>query len=230
MLTSNNLPGVANYLPSTVKNAIGQPPICDLERVVGRTQIARYVEFELVKLTQLVSVGGNLNDPQVQFIASQLVEIFPNESLADFKICFQRGCMGQYGEIYRMDGIVLRQWMEKYLEEKYAIVEEDWRKQKQEEKKQITPQGEHDWFKVWKESVDKLPHSKRFDLTQEEIEKEGQVKPPPIEYNPSPIAQIEMINRHKEKITEARRKYFLSAKPDASEEEIQAYLKKFDVI
>src|SRR5687768_10746280 len=110
MLSSNNLAGVANILPSTLKNALGQPPICDLERVVGRTQIVRYIEFELVKMSSLISVGGNLNDAQVQFIATQMVEMFPNESLADFKLCFQRGCIGQYGEIYRMDGIVLRQW------------------------------------------------------------------------------------------------------------------------
>jgi hypothetical protein len=227
MLSSNNLAGVANILPSTLKNAVGQPPICDLERVVGRNQIVRYIEFELVKMTSLVSVGGNLNDAQVQFIATQLVEMFPNESLADFKLCFQRGCIGQYGEIYRMDGIVLRKWMEQYLDEKYTVVEDHLMKEKDDFKKQYTPADDRDWFKVWKESIDNLPNKNLTDLTTEEIQKEGKVRPPKTEYNPTPVAQMEMLRNHELKVEEARRKYFLSAFPDASEEEITIYLNKF---
>lgn len=120
----------SRLLPSTVKNAIGQPPLCDLIKVTGKGPVVRFIEFELIKLSKLVSVGGNLNSAQVEFIATQMVEFFPNESLADFKICFERGCMGQYGEIFRMDGIVLRKWMEQYLDEKYTIVEENLVKEK----------------------------------------------------------------------------------------------------
>lgn len=221
---------MANSLPSTIQKAVGQPPICDLEKVVGRNQIVRYVEFELVKMTALISVGNNLNDSQVQFIATQLVEFFPNESIADFKICFQRGCIGQYGEIYRMDGIVLRHWMEKYLEEKYTVVESNWTKQKDDEKKPVDAVEGRDWLKAWKESIDKLPHAKVLSLTQDQIEKEGKEKPPATDYNPSPVEQIEMINRHKAKIRESRRKYYLDAFPDATDEEVQAYIEKFDTI
>jgi hypothetical protein len=181
-------------------------------------------------MSSLVSVGANLNNAQVQFIAQNLVEMFPNETLADFKLCFQRGCIGQYGEIYRMDGIVLRQWMEKYLEEKYSIVEDVWAKQKEAEKKPIQSETENDWLKVWKEAVDKLPHQHRFDLTDEEIRKEGQARPAPIEYKPSAVAQAESVASHRQKVNEARRKYFLSAYPNAEEEEIQAYLNKFKAI
>lgn len=230
MLASNNLAGVANILPTNVKNAVGQPPICDLEKVVGKNQIARYIEFELVKMSALVSVGGNLNDSQVQFIASQLIELFPNESLADFKLCFQRGCIGQYGEIYRMDGIVLRGWMEKYLEEKYTVVEDNWKKQKEDERKPVDAVEGRDWLKTWKDSIDNLPHAKVPDLTQEQIQKEGKVKPPSTGYKPSEFQLHESEVRHREKVNEARRKYYLSARPDASEEEIQAYIDKFDVL
>lgn len=127
-LMAGNFEGTANLLPTTVKNAVGQPPVCDLEKIMGRGKLVAYIEFELVKLSTLISVGGNLNNAQVQFIATQLIELFPSESLADFKICFQRGAIGQFGEIYRMDGIVVRKWMEQYLEEKYTIVEEELKK------------------------------------------------------------------------------------------------------
>lgn len=228
MLSSNNLPGVANFLPSTIKNAIGQPPICDLEKVVGRNQIVRYVEFELVKMTQLVSVGGNLNDHQVQFIATQLVEMFPNESLADFKICFQRGCIGQYGEIYRMDGIVIRKWMEQYLYEKYEVVEENLKTEKEYFKKQINPLEGRDWYKVWLDTINANPTKKVHELTEEQIKREGKIKPAIEPYKRSVVEQIAFANESKAKMRECRRKFFLDAFSDATEEEIHTYWQKFE--
>lgn len=92
-------------------------------KAIGLDNVLNAVEFELTKLAALMSVGGNLNTHQITFIAKQLVEIYPNETLADFKICFERGAIGQYGSIQRMDGIVIREWMVKYLEEKYEVQE-----------------------------------------------------------------------------------------------------------
>jgi hypothetical protein len=46
----------------------------------------------------------------------------------------------------------------------------------------------------------------------------------------SEVETMEVFNQHKMKVDEARRKYFKSAYPDASEEEIKAYIKKFDKI
>jgi hypothetical protein len=228
MLSSNNLAGVASILPSTLKNVVGQPPICDLEKVVGRNQIVRYIEFELVKMSALVSVGGNLNDAQVQFIANQLVEMFPNESLADFKLCFQRGCIGQYGEIYRMDGIVLRKWMEQYLEEKYTVVEDHLMKEKEQFNKTYTPEEGKDWFKVWKESVDKLPNKIVPELTEEEIKREGKARPVIAPYVRSEVEQMVIAKESKERIRECRKKFFLDAYPDAEDEEIHAYWQQFN--
>lgn len=93
-------------------------------RAIGVEPVKRQIEFELVNLASLMSVGGNLNDSQVTFIAEQLIELYPSESIADFKICFTRGAIGAYGQIQRMDGITLREWMEKYLEEKYKVMED----------------------------------------------------------------------------------------------------------
>jgi hypothetical protein len=212
MLSSNNLAGVANILPSTIKNAIGQPPICDLERVVGRNQIVRYVEFELVKMSSLVSVGGNLNDTQVQFIAIQLVELFPCESLADFKLCFQRGCIGQYGEIYRMDGIVLRQWMEKYLDEKYQVVEEKLMREKEEHYKiaepkpaesgQLSHDQAMDWFRKWKDLVNKVEMKKIAPLSEKEIREEGQERKKHTHYPSTSESEFNKRMQHLEYIKE----------------------------
>lgn len=126
-----------------------------------------------------------------------------------------------------MDGIVLRGWMEKYLEEKYSIVEQMWAKQKGEESKPIETQDGRDWLKVWQDEIDKLPNKHVPELTNDQVQREGQARPVTIEYNPSAVEQTESLNRHKAKVREARRKYFLSAYPDADELEIEAYLNKF---
>lgn len=199
MLTANNFKGTSDFLPTTVKNAIGQPPICDVVRITGQAQVIRYVEFELIRMTQLISVGNNLNNSQVEFIATQLVEMFPNESLADFKICFQRGCIGQYGEIFRMDGIVLRKWMEKYLEEKYEVIDSEWNKTKSGEYHQPIEQAEvGPGRKLFDEYANSLKMGAKVpDISDEEIRRNGQPEPPKkkaISYHSSPPEVSAMID------------------------------------
>ena len=225
-LKSRNFAETEKLLPKTIKEALEEPPISEIVKVTGRGQVVRFVEFELVKMSALVSVGGNLNDAQVQFIATQLVELFPNETLGDFKLCFERGCIGQYGEIYRMDGIVLRKWMEQYLDEKYQTKEDLHKSEMQQHNKQIVPENtEKDWHKIW---LDSLPPDGRKipDIPQAEINAEGQPKPKkPVYVPPDAFFQKEQ----NERIRSARKKYFLERNPDAEEEEVQAYLNSFPI-
>ena len=123
-LTSGRYLELYQSLPSTIKAALDVPPISILAKSVDVRHIIGFVEYQLILMAKLVSVSGNLNSVQVRFIAKQLVEMYPNETLADFKLCFERGCMGVYGDVFRMDGIVLGGWMTKYLDEKYQLVEQ----------------------------------------------------------------------------------------------------------
>lgn len=185
MLGTGNFKAVGDLLPSTIAGAISQPPICDVMRITGRGQVVRFVEFELVKVVALISVGNTLTDAQVQFIATQLVEFFPNESLADFKVCFQRGCMGQYNrtkkeDIFRLDGVVIRQWMEQYLDEKYQAVEEKLSKEKSGEYHQPIAPSEEDGpgyreFKEWAKSLQQ--GTKVPGMTDADYRKYGQEEP-----------------------------------------------------
>jgi hypothetical protein len=145
------------------------------------SQITAQLEFELIKVRDLVSVGGNLTTPQIQFIAEAILEAFPGETLADFKIACQRGCIGQYGEIFRLDGIVIRGWIEKYLDEKYQEVEKQARKFKEAERQKP---DEKTLSPVALESLEKMranlgDNTKRYvGMTDAEIRRNGQEKPP----------------------------------------------------
>jgi hypothetical protein len=71
------------------------------------------------------------------------------------------------------------------------------------------------------------------EMTEEEKQREG-AEPDEMRartgFKRSEVETMEVFNQHKMKVDEARRKYFKSAYPDASEEEIKAYIKKFDKI
>lgn len=123
-LTSSDFKSVSDMLPKTIEKAIGQPPISSLVRSVGADVLQLQVEYELTILSGLVSVGGNLTNFSIPFVAEQMILNYPNESLADFKLCFQRGAMGAYGNIQRLDGVTIGVWFKEYLDEKYKVVED----------------------------------------------------------------------------------------------------------
>lgn len=172
----------ANLLPSRITEAINEPPICDMIQVIGKGKIVIFIKLELTKLAERIAVGNNITPAQMEFIATQLIEFFPGESLADFKICFERGCIGQYGDIFRMDGIVIRKWMEKYLDEKYQVIEEELKKEKDEmyrpvsQDKDYNPDRHQHWLDKLKEVCN--PGQKVPGVSREEILRNGQQDPP----------------------------------------------------
>lgn len=180
-------------MPSRIEDALNFPVVKEVLQVAGEVEVRRYIEFELIKLANLVSVGGNLNNAQVVFIAQELIATFPNETLADFKLCFQRGAIGQYGEIFRLDGIVIRGWMGKYLEEKYQVMEDSLMREKEDYKEQyiwpaqtitdeVRRQQVKDRLQTWKEAIEKAANERpAIPMSEADINKEGQIDPRPIE-------------------------------------------------
>jgi len=116
---------LASSLPSKIEDSLEQPPICMIAKQVPLRNIEAFLAIELNKLHDLVNIDDRLNiqGNQISFIASSLLDMFPNENLADFVICFKQGALGQFGDIYRVDGAVICGWMEQYLDKKYQIVE-----------------------------------------------------------------------------------------------------------
>lgn len=179
MLTTGHLAEASNLMPTTIKGAMTMPVVCDLIKSVGKPAVSRLIEFELAKLSAAVSVGGNLDNYKVQLIATQLIEFFPNESIADFKVCFFRASAGQYGDIFRLDGIIVRKFMEAYLDEKYQTVEEQLMKEKDSLYK-APVKGKSTDFNVYEEFLkvhgtgvgNKIPS-----ISREEVLRNGQSEP-----------------------------------------------------
>lgn len=191
-------------LPTKVEQAITEPKLFEMALAVNETSVIRQLEFELITLASLMSVGGNLNKAQIPFIARQLFELYPKESLADFKICFQRGAMGLYGDIQRMDGITINNWINTYMEEKYQVLEDAMMREKDE----IYAKVDHSkplidvdkLLNEYKDQIKGTPGNARIDLTDKEIKEEGQERPKKQIYRSDPNEVL----RHEYKIKYAR--------------------------
>lgn len=172
---------VSKLLPTKIEEAINEPKLFEMVQATNELSVLRQIEYELIILASLMSVGGNLNKAQVPFVARQLLEMFPKESLADFKICFERGAMGRYGDIQRMDGITIGKWMGIYLEEKYLVLEDEMMREKDEIYSRVEPTKPLiDVDKMLNEYKDQIlgtPGKPVMPLTQKEIREEGQERP-----------------------------------------------------
>lgn len=143
---------ISKRMPSRIADALNFPVVKEVCEVAGNDAVKRFVEFELIRLSALVNVGSNLTDLQVNFIADELIQAYQNETLADFKLCFQRAAIGQYGDIFRLDGVVIGKWMKAYLEEKYQVAESELMKEKESYKDQY----------LWKETEVKSDKGKDY--------------------------------------------------------------------
>lgn len=125
LLKTGKLDEISRLVPNKVSEILDCEPIASLVVNAGAENVQMYVESEIIKLAANVNVNAALNikDYQVSVIAEHLIENYKWESIEDFTLCFRRGSAGLYGEIFRLDGAVIGNWMARYLDEKYEALE-----------------------------------------------------------------------------------------------------------
>jgi hypothetical protein len=140
LLKQKNFKALSDSMPMTVNKAVevGVPMI--LVSKAAEKELIAFIEFELIKLSTMVNIDARLNlqRHQVPLVAMALYEDFKHESMQDIAVCLRRGTMGKYADekgIFRIDGAVISQWMSRYLEEKYEVVENNLAKEKQDPEK-----------------------------------------------------------------------------------------------
>lgn len=88
-----------------------------------------------------------------------------------------------------------------------------------------------EWLKKYQAAIDAMPMLKpAYKPSDDEVEKEGQVRPKAIPFVRSETEKILVARQTVKDAQNARRKYFLEAYPDAEPEEVEAYVNKFIAI
>lgn len=126
-----------------------------MKQAASETSVRALVEFELVKLAESINVSGNLTDGQISAIARGIVEDYPNETIADFKICFTKAAKGDYGKVWKLDGVEIGTWIKAYLEQKYEVLEEGLKNSADEQKNKVFEgvRSGADWYQLWQEAI-----------------------------------------------------------------------------
>lgn len=220
LLKANKFDEIARSVKNKVSELLDCEPITALISHAGQQTVQAYVEAEIVKLA--MNFNGNpalnLKDYQVPVIAEMLIENYKWESIEDFTLCFRKASCGMYGEIYRIDGAVIGQWMAKYLEEKYDALEQRKEKEKQKDKNpvsivKLTAEHAEEYGKRYVESDAKKKDNRKENGYQRE--KLSYVPPTTDEVK----QRLEKIRQYQER--SLREKY-----PSATDEQINELLKK----
>jgi hypothetical protein len=152
-------------------------PIVELKRTVGSRQVAIALDVQLTRLVASLNLKWNVSDTQIKTIVEDLIDTYPSETIEDFILCFRKARLGEYGELVRLDSPIVFTWMQKYLEEKYQVIEDKLTQEKAEFNKPIESENDKDWLKVWKDAIDSIVSKRVFEITDDEIHNEGKVRP-----------------------------------------------------
>jgi hypothetical protein len=127
LLSTGKFDELASEVPYAINRILDRPPITELKRQLPPEQhkmIEAFLARQIQLLVESVNVSMTIEPHQIPFIARELLQLFPTESLEDFVLCFRRGAFAYFGPIYnRLDASVLVDWMKKYLDEKYQLIE-----------------------------------------------------------------------------------------------------------
>jgi len=169
----------------------------ELKRNLPQGEVEIAIDTALTKLVGSLNLKWNLNENQIKQIVEDLVFKYPNETVEDFILVFRRARQNEFGEIYRLDSAVIFGWMEYYLEEKYTVVEQQLKAEKEEYYKPPEKVEDVDRLKQWKASIDAITIGKTIlPMTEQEAKEEGQVRPPKKAYTPPPLSYVEQHEKH----------------------------------
>jgi hypothetical protein len=179
-------------------------PLSVLKQAVGGRAVAVALDIQLTRLVASLNLKWNLNDGQIKTIVEDLLDKYPGESLEDFILCFKKARQGEYGELIRLDSPIIFTWMEKYLDEKYRIIEDNLAKEKDDYYKTVIPENsDRDWLSEWQKAVSQSDGVRTVrPMTPKEIQSEGRERPKKESYPSTSLNEIEIKLRHIQYIRE----------------------------
>lgn len=185
---------------------------------VKKNMVEACLAAEIMRVANMLTVGGNLKEGQALEVAIQLLSDFPNEALEDFCLCLRRGIKGIYGQIFRFDVLVINEWFQKYLDEKYKAIENKLMDEKDKIYEPLVPnmtpaetltdevrrQKEKERLDAWLAAVRAVDTRVIPPLSESDIKQEGQVKP---KANFHPVTTLSQAQKHELHLEYVRRNH-----------------------
>lgn len=86
----------------------------------------------VLKASEALSVS--MTGSRLKTIVEDLIEMYPADSIEDIYLALKRGRRGEFGKVYgRLDLILIREWMDKILDEKAEARETELARFKEQE-------------------------------------------------------------------------------------------------
>lgn len=93
----------------------------------------------IVDLVMFFNIGKTMNQQQVIVTSDLILQKYWYLRLSELKYCFTQAMTGAYGKVYdRIDGAVIFEWIEKYLEERMGAIVQKQTQQHEENKKDVS--------------------------------------------------------------------------------------------
>jgi len=124
MLNSDVFNLIKSERQISIADALNGEPLHMLARKHEENTIMKAITKLLIFSAEYFNVSNKMSDVQAMQIASLFIDRYGNESLEDLVLCLKYAKLNRYGKTYnRLDGQILFEWFQKYLDEKYQEVE-----------------------------------------------------------------------------------------------------------
>ncbi|KQT17405.1 hypothetical protein ASG31_08315 [Chryseobacterium sp. Leaf404] len=100
----------------TIAKCVSAPLL--INQKAGENELIKSIFLIIRRFNDLVNVSRKLNEDQMIALAADFYERFSGESLEDVMLFFKMARNGDFGDIYRLDSIVILAWVPQYLEKK----------------------------------------------------------------------------------------------------------------
>lgn len=100
------------------------PSVATIKKELGLTLARAITVIMITDVCLFFNTGQNMNQDQIADLADILMEEHYWLKIDDFKLCFNNGKKGRYGEVFRIDGGVLLSWIEKYIKDRLNDADE----------------------------------------------------------------------------------------------------------
>lgn len=112
----------------TAKEAVNHlsPSLAKIKKEAGNIVSSAFLSSILIDLIISFNVGKTMNESQIVSTAQGIQEDYYFLKPSELKYCFDNGKKGRYGQLYdRIDQSIIFDWIEKYLEERIGICEQN---------------------------------------------------------------------------------------------------------